>query len=233
MYDLKAHFYPAREQKDGYLGRVDLTVGDAVRIRGIAVFAKGKSAELLLRFPSFGEPPQSHIYPANKDAYFLMLRLAKAAVANHSYHYSHIPGDLDPDLSIQGQLAEKGPPRGLFSLSIDGFCMLNGITTSADPSSGKEERDIAVQFPNLPSFQDENGQLKSFPIFQGLVAAVYDDSGEKLYDRDYDAYIRKMVQNRHIRLAAQQQVHAANAHESELSVLEPQDKTTPPIVPAR
>ena len=202
MYLMKASFSPSETPKDGYLGNVSITVADAVLLRGIAVFQREGVSGYALHFPVSGERKQSYIFPLSRDGYRIMLRLAIDAMQNKHDHTACLEGTTDIRLSVTGELLEKSNADGRFSLCIDGFCKLNGITTYETPYWQPDQSHVLVHFPSLIPYQLPKDQILTHSIFHGLSSAHKAADGT-LISQDYHALITDMVRDKRAQLLRQ------------------------------
>ena len=53
MKKLSAKFYPAREEKNGYLGKASIIIADAIRLNDVSVFRSQFDDSINLRFPEY------------------------------------------------------------------------------------------------------------------------------------------------------------------------------------
>lgn len=83
MKKLTANFFPAEEQKNGYIGKANITIANAIRLNGISVFMP-EAGGIHISFPEFGEGENraSYVIPKSKEAYEAMLDVVAKAVAN-------------------------------------------------------------------------------------------------------------------------------------------------------
>ena len=199
---MKAAFSPAETPKDGYLGSVSITVADSVLLRGMALFQREGVSGYSLRFPVFGERKQSYIFPLSRDVYRSMLRLATDAMRNKHDHTACLDGLADICLSVTGELLEKANADGCFSLCIDGFCKLNGITTYETPYRQPDQSHVLVHFPSLIPHQVPKDQVLEHSIFHGLSVIRKADDGSFI-SKDYHALITDMIRDKRAQLLMQ------------------------------
>lgn len=231
-YHLSSNFYPAAEEKNGYIGMADITVANALRIRGIAVFEK--DGEHHIQFPGWGEGEdrKSYVIPASKEAYAALLAVVKKAVADPQHHFGWTTGQMNPRLEVSGKAVTEPYADARFNLSVENLCTVTGISTREvkyTKDDGKPGKFIAVDMPSLDPYEKE-GKLVYPVAFEGL-KSEYEKDGEKK-SKDFGDLInglvlaeRKKVLSRHPSLDDQvknaEQKAAQNQAEKEAPALEP------------
>lgn len=193
-YHLKAQFYPAPDPNGRCIGKADLTLNDAILIRGISVLQQERGKKLSLRFPTYGPTKQSYVLPENKAVYMQMLQVIRAAVKADGFHIAEQKGTAKLSLSVTGELVEDFLIDGFFSLVVEGFCTLDGITTYVhqNQATASLRQSAAVQLPFLPPDLTLEKKHRCLVVFQGLQNAVNPYTGEaELFD--YEAFIKELV----------------------------------------
>ena len=195
MYNLKANFYPAKEAKNGYLGFADLTVSNAIRIRGIAVFENAEGNGHHIQFPGYGEGAEARHYvvPDSKEAYAAMLNVIENALEDKEHHFGWSSGKMNPRIEVRGHAVDEPYADGRFTVEVEGLCSLHGVSTreaSYKDRDGNEKSFIAVDVPNLPPYE-KNGE-KIYPgVFEGLKSKYEKDGKEHV--KDCGHLIRNLV----------------------------------------
>lgn len=195
MYQLKSNFYPANEPKNGYIGRADVTVGNAIKMN-FSVFENENGIQV--RSQSYGE--NSFVVPHSKEAYAALCDVVKKAVESEK-HFAFERGDVDPKLSVTGTRVNEQYADGRFSVEIADFCTLNGITTSErNTADGKSF--VAVDMPNLRDAEGKavSVQTKSgdtiYPVqFEGI-KAKWTGKDEKEHSKDYGLLVTNLVKDK-------------------------------------
>lgn len=205
MYSLKANFYPASEPKNGYVGRADVTISNAVRLNNIAVF-ENEAGDLQVQFDKFGkENEYSYVVPKSKEAYAAIVGVIDAA-KKADKHFASVKGDFikDAEFTAQGVRVNEPYADGRFSLNVGDFVALNGITTQPAKTTkdGKEINWIAV---NMPPVRDQEGHVRTYTNkdgktladlqFEGLDNHWKNKDGSDAH-RDYSRVIGKVIRDK-------------------------------------
>lgn len=193
-YRMTANFYPAKEAKNGYIGFADLTIADAIRIRGIAVFEDREGSGHHIDFPSFGEKDTSFVVPSSKEAYGQMLDVIEKAVKDEN-HFGWTNGKMHLELSISGRAVNESHADGRYTLTVADVCALRGIS-SQEVEYTKDGRDssfVAINVPTLPPYE-KDGEKVYPPIFEGLKRTYEKDGKEETFDNGL--LIRNLVRSK-------------------------------------
>lgn len=200
MYGLKANFYPAAEPKEGYIGKADISVANAIRLNNISVFEHdGKRS---LSFAKFGkeENERSYIIPSSKEAYAAMLDVVSKAVDNEK-HFAFTQGKNGVRLEVHGAKVDEPYADARFFVDVGGFCSLNGISTRVVQyeKDGKQESFVSV---DLPVVRDQEGEVRMYEDREGKDRASHQfdclkdswtDKDGKEQNVDYAARLRGKV----------------------------------------
>lgn len=200
MYALKANFYPAPEPKAGYVGKADITVGNAVRLNNISVFKNEQDGTYSVASAKFGKDNErSYIIPASKETFAAMVAIVgKAAEAEK--HFAFEKGDFGVKLEVNGARVDEQYADGRFSVKVGDFCTLNGISTrEVDYKRDGEDRSfVAVDFPpvrdndgNVKLYTDHEGNQKANLQFEFLKDKYTKDGKE--VSIDYQALVNNMI----------------------------------------
>lgn len=184
MYDLKSTFYPASEPKNGYIGKADITIANAVRVNNISVFAK--DGGYAIKFADYGEN-NSYVVPKSKDAYSAMLGVVEKAVHAEG-HFGYEKGEYGVKFVARGAKVDEKYADGRYSVEIGELCTLNGITTRwvEGEKDGKAYGFVSV---DMPAVRDAEGKVHLYEKdgknvasleFQGLVSKWTDKEGKKV-----------------------------------------------------
>lgn len=191
-YSMNSNFYPAREPKNGFIGNADVTIANAIRIRGIAVFEK--DGERHISFPGFGEGDnrKSYIVPASKEAYAEFLSVVEKAVADDEKHFGWVTGDhfewdekakKFKQLDISGEAVSEPYADARFQIEIKDLCTLYGITTQEKEytKDGKTGKFIAVDPPSTTPYEKDGEKV--YPLaFEGWTNKYEKDGEKKQFD---------------------------------------------------
>lgn len=197
MYNMKSNFYPAKEPKNGYIGFADLTIANAIRIRGIAVFENHDSSGHHIQFPGYENNGKEgeYVIPASKEAYAAMLDVIEKALADKEKHFAWTTGKLDPWLKVSGVSVSEPYADGRYSVEIEDLCSLRGITTRNVDYINKEGQDasfVSVDMPKMPAYE-KDGELVYPAVFEGL---KYErEKNGKKDTKDFGLLIRNLVLN--------------------------------------
>ena len=173
MYALNANFYPAQEPKNGYVGKAQLTIGDAVRIKDISVF-QNEEGRVTLDLGEFGpeDRPRKYFVVPRKDGeldedysarhtavYGAMIDVIKKAMENEkNFGVTGGRNIYSADLSISGSAVQEPYADGRYSLYIDGFGALNGIASHVAKDKEGEEF-VSVDMPVL---RNQDGSVRLY-----------------------------------------------------------------------
>lgn len=198
-YKLTSNFYPANEPKNGYIGKADLTIAEAIKINGISVFEKDGNYNI--DFPGYEymadgeEKHNSYVLPSSKEAYASMLEAVKMAVEDQKHHFGHVNGKYNPELSVSGKKVDEPYAEGRYSLAVKDLCVLTGITSTT--RDGEKGKFVAVDMPTIGSYE-KDGELKYNAAFEGLTSK-YEKDGKEM-SKNFGALIRNMVYAEHKKL---------------------------------
>lgn len=177
MKKLTANFYAAEAPKNGYLGKADITIGNAIRINGISVFQSPKDGNFNISFPEFGEGG-SYVVPKSKEAYAAMLDVVAMAVDNDK-HFGHSKGDYGVHMDVSGKMVQETLADGRFSVEVEDICVLYGITTRKVEyeKDGNARSFTAVDLPTIGSYE-KDGEMQYQTAFEGRISAWKDREGK-------------------------------------------------------
>lgn len=196
LYNTTANFYPAMEQKNNYIGRADITVANAIKLRGIAVFVNDEG-NVNLYFPTYNlknGAKRSYIWPVSEEALADMTQVVTDAIADMEHHFGHASGKYSPLLKVTGHLVDEPYADARFSLEVEGFCTLNGISTREVEyaEDGKVNKFVAVDMPTLQPYVNKDNETVYPPIFEGLNSKYETQDGKKK-SKDYGDLIRGLI----------------------------------------
>ena len=179
-YNMKSNFYPAKEPKNGYLGMADLTIANAIRIRGIAVFENKEEAGYHIQFPGYGEGENrgSYVVPASKEAYAQMLGVVEKAIHDDN-HFGWETGTVNPQLTVRGGAVTEPYADARFAIIVEDVCTLAGVSTRVVDyeKDGKPASFVSVDYPSMPPYE-KDGEKVYPPVYEGL-KVEYEKDGEK------------------------------------------------------
>ena len=200
MYNLKANFFPAHEPKNGYIGVANLTIGNAIRINGIAVFDNHDNGGHHIQFPGYGEGDKagSYVIPSSKEAYAAMLDVVEKAIGNEN-HFGWSAGEMNPRMSVSGIAVEEPLADGRFSIDIQDLCSLRGVTTREVnyTEAGNVKSFVSVDMPSLPPYTNRENKTVYPNVFEGLVSKYEKDGHPK--EKDFGQLIRDLVLSERIK----------------------------------
>lgn len=231
MYNLKANFYPAKEPKNGYIGFADLTIANAIRIRGIAVFDNHDSPGHHIQFPGYeyNGHEGEYVIPASKEAYAAMLGVVEKAIEDKEQHFAWATGKMDPWLKVSGVPVIEPYADGRFSIEVEDLCTLRGITTRHVDYKNREGQDasfVSVDMPKLPAYE-KDGEMVYPAVFEGLKYEREKDG--KKDTKDYGLLIRNIVRNAREKLQEQHPSLDARVSDAEQRAAYTTDDKTAPV----
>ena len=197
MEHLFANFHAAQEPKRGgnseytYIGKANLTIGDAVRLNGISVFENEKNGQFSIDFPGFGEGGE-YVIPKSPEAYAAMRDvIAKAAKSQEGYAYEL--GNNNPDIIVTGKQVNEPYADARFTIEIGDMVALYGVSTRIAGHEGNEF--VAVDFPNIGEPYEVDGQKHYNKAFEGIVAK-WPDKDVNEHTTDYGQHLNMMVRGK-------------------------------------
>ena len=176
MKRMTANFYPASEPKNGYIGKADITIGNAIRLNGISVF-KSPEHGINISFPEFGDGA-SYVVPKSKEAYAAMLEVVSMATINDK-HFGYNTGEYGVHMDVKGKMVNEPYADGRFSVEVDDVCVLYGITTRnvEFEKEGKDRSFTAVDLPTIGSYE-KDGETQYQTAFEGRISSWKDKEGK-------------------------------------------------------
>lgn len=232
MDRLSANFYAAEEPKrfEGkpyidpetkeekvsqggfYVGKANITVGNAYRLEDISVFQMDDGAHTL-RFPDFpgvdrdtNQPTRvSFVVPKSHDAYAAMVDVVIAARESER-GFAFTQGNYNPQVTIHGNLVnetrEDGSiiADGRYTAEIGDVCVVRGISTRpAEYKDGDEtKRFVAVDIPNCldandkPSTYEKDGETRYNKVFTPLISR-WTDKDDQQKSKNYGSLFKRLV----------------------------------------
>lgn len=179
MKKLTANFFPAEEKKNGYIGKANITIADAIRLNGISVFAP-ETGGVNISFPEFGEGEnrRSYVVPKSKEAYEALLTVVAKAVGNDN-HFGFTSGEYGPHMDVHGRTVNEPYADARFSIDVADVCTLHGVTTRVVPyeKDGKDRSFVSVDKPTIATYKDKEGNDQYRPAFEGRVSVWKDQEG--------------------------------------------------------
>lgn len=186
MYELKANFYPASEKKMGYIGKADITIGNAVKINNISVFDKADGSGINLGFAEYGEN-NSYVVPKSKEAYAAMRDVVAKAVESDK-HFGFEKGSYGVKFEARGTKVDEKYADGRYSVEVGDLCTLNGITSHwvEFEKDGQKRGFVSV---DMPAVRNADGKVRMYTNadnkevasleFQGIVSTWTDKAGKE------------------------------------------------------
>lgn len=177
MKKLTANFYPAQEPKNGYIGKANITIADAIRINGISVFAP-KEGTFHISFPEFAEG-RSYVVPRSSEAYEAMLEVVVKAVINDEKHFGFTTGEYGPNMEVHGKAVNEPYADARFSIDVADICTLYGVSTRVVEYSkdGKDRSFVSVDKPTIATYENAEGETQYRAAFEGRVSVWKDKEG--------------------------------------------------------
>lgn len=195
MKKLTANFFPAKEQKNGYIGKANITIADAIRINGISVFAP-ETGGINIAFPEYGEGEnrRSYVVPKSKEAYEALLTAVTMAVGDEKNHFGFTTGDYGPHLEVHGRAVNEPHADARFSIEVEDICVLYGLSTRVVDykKDGQDRSFVSVDKPTIAVYQDKEGHDHYRPAFEGRVSVWTDLEGTE-HKRDWGQLIEGLV----------------------------------------
>lgn len=209
MLTLKANFRPVDPSENGPIGYADITVANALRLNGVAVFEKeGKRS---LAFTKYGPNNEySYVVPRSPEAYAAMLGVVEKAIASEK-GFAVAPGQNKIEFEVTGARVEEPYADGRFSVMVGNLCALNGIATREVEfeKDGKPEKFVSV---DLPVQLDGDGRTKMYTNKKGKEVAShqYDFLVRKWTNKEgqekrfnYSQFVGNMIRGKRAELGAQ------------------------------
>ena len=197
MEHLFANFHAAQEPKRGgnseytYIGKANLTIGDAIRLNSISVFENEKNGHFSIDFPGFGDSGE-YVIPKSKEAYAAMCSvIADAAKSKEGYAYQL--GENNPDIIVTGKQVTEPYADARFTIEVGDMVALYGVSTRIAGREGNEF--VAVDFPNIGEPHEVNGQTYYNKAFDGIVSKWQDKDGNE-HTTDYHQLLNMMVKGK-------------------------------------
>lgn len=194
MKKLTANFFPAEEQKNGYIGKANITIADAIRINGISVFAP-ESGGINISFPEFGEGEnrRSYVVPKSKEAYEALLAVVAKAVSSDK-HFGFTTGEYGPHMEVHGKAVNEPYADARFSIEVEDICVLYGLTTRVVDyeKDGQDRSFVSVDKPTIATYKDKEGNDQYRPAFEGRVSVWKDREGVE-QKRDWGQLMQGLV----------------------------------------
>lgn len=189
MKKMTANFRPAQEPKNGYIGKADITIANAIRLNGISVF-RDEDNNINLNFPGFGDGA-SYVVPKSKEAYADMREVVAMAVDSDN-HFGYNKGDYGIHLDVTGKLVEEPYADGRFSVDVADVCVLYGITTNKVEyeRDGEHRSFVAVDLPSIGSYE-KDGERQYQTAFEGRISSWTRDGVD--YKKDYGQLMHGLV----------------------------------------
>lgn len=192
MKKLTANFYPANEPKNGYIGKANITIADAIRLNGISVFQNAMDGTINISFPEFGDGA-SYVVPKSKEAYAAMAAVVAKAVENEK-HFGYTTGEYGPFMNVTGHAVSEPYADARFSIEVEDTCILYGISTRVVDyqKDGKDHSFVSVDFPTIGTYENAEGELQYRRAFDGRVSKWTDREGKE-QSRDYGQLLNGLV----------------------------------------
>jgi len=192
MKKLTANFYPANEPKNGYIGKANITIADAIRLNGISVFQNAKDDTINLSFPEFGDGV-SYVVPKSKEAYAAMAAVVAKAIENEK-HFGYSTGEYGPFMNVTGHAVSEPYADARFSIDVEDICTLYGISTRVVDykKDGKDHSFVSVDFPTIGTYENTQGETQYRRAFDGRVSKWTDREGKE-QSRDYGQLLNGLV----------------------------------------
>ena len=191
MFKMTSNFYPAEEPKNGYIGKADLTIAEAIRINGISVFEN--NGVIGMRLPEYERRDnglrESYVIPKSTEVYASMLKTIEMAVKDEKYHFGHVNGKYNPFISVSGKKVDEPYADGRFSIDIENTCTLYGVKTRI--RNAEKEPFVAVDMPTISKYTNSENEVVYKPAFEGLTYKHMRDGKEEY--KHFDTLIKNLV----------------------------------------
>lgn len=194
MYKLLANFSPAAEEKNGYIGKADVTVADAIRINGISVF-KNQDGTYSFRLPEHNGK-YKNISLADGVSAAMVDAIGRAVEAEN--HFSVVDGERSvrmvdyenekANLTIAGKAVKEPYADGRYTMELAGFGTFSGITTHVVPyeKDGEKRTFVSVDMPKIRNVDgtvrmstNADGKEVATEEFTGIIRKSLDANGEE------------------------------------------------------
>lgn len=201
MKKLNANFYPAKEEKNGYLGKADITIAEAIRLNGISVF-RGRDGAVNIRFPEYeltpGGDKLSYVTPKNPEAYAALCSVVGNAIEAEN-HFGYItgtylknqPGDR---IEVHGKAVQEPYADARFNVDIGDMVSLHGIRTyrQSYEKNGRTGQFTAVKMPVINTWETSEGEKRYQHAFEGRIRTGTDLEGKE-YTVDYADLLNGLI----------------------------------------
>ncbi len=228
MKKLSANFYPAKEEKNGYLGKADITIAEAIRLNGISVF-RNKDDSIGIRFPEYPLPngdKLSYVTPKSPEAYAALCSVVANAIESEK-HFGFITGTYLKNqpgerIEVHGKAVQEPYADARFNVDIADVVSLHGIRTyrQSFEKNGRTGQFTAVKMPVINTWETPEGEKRYQTAFEGRFRASTDRDGKE-FTVDYADLLnglilaeRKMVLNLDRKPGLDDKVKAAEAQKS-------------------
>lgn len=200
MKKLNANFYPAKEEKNGYLGKADITIAEAIRLNGISVF-RGKDGAINLRFPEYtvGDGDKlSYVTPKSAEAYAALCSVVGNAIEAEN-HFGYITGTYlknqpGEGIDVHGKAVQEPYADARFNVDIADMVSLHGIRTyrQSYEKNGRSGQFTAVRMPIINSWETPEGEKRYQPAFEGRILSGTNQEGQE-FTIDYADMLNGLI----------------------------------------
>lgn len=178
MKKLSANFYPAKEEKNGYLGKANITIADAIRLNDVSVFRSRFDDSINLRFPEYeisGGEKLSYVTPKSPEAYAALCGVVAQAMENEN-HFGFITGTYLKNqpgerIEVHGKAVQEPYADARFNVDIADVVSLHGIRTYRESfeKNGRKGQFTSVKMPIIRSYETAEGEKRYQQAFEGRI----------------------------------------------------------------
>lgn len=244
MKKLSAFFTPAKEEKNGYLGKATILIADGISLEDVSVFRSQYDDSVYIRFPQFEVGNEgkklSYVTYDNDEVYAAMCSVVAQAMESEK-HFAFIPGTYfknEPGerIEVHGKAVQEPYADARFTVDVAGMVTLHGIKThrQAFEKGGRKGEFTAVTIPVVRSYETNDGEKHYQKPYQGRIRNGIRQDGTE-FTVDYGDMLqglvlaeRKIVLNLDRKPSLSDTVKAAEASKSE-----PAAQDAPAVEPER
>lgn len=202
MKKISAFFNPAKEEKNGYLGKATIIIADGISLEDVSVFRSQYDGTPYIRFPQFevGQEGRklSYVTYDNDEVYAAMCSVVAQAMESEK-HFAFIPGSYlknEPGerIEVHGKAVQEPYADARFTVDVAGMVTLHGIKThrQAFEKNGRKGEFTAVRLPVVRSYETADGETHYQHPFQGRIRSGTLDDGTE-FTIDYADMLQGLV----------------------------------------
>ncbi len=200
MKKLSAFFSPAKEEKNGYLGKATIIVADAIDLKGVSVF-RSKDDAINIRFPQFEVGTEgrklSYVTYSTDEVYAAMCSVVAQAMENEN-HFAFQPGTYLKNqpgerLEVHGKPVQEQYADARFTVDVAGMVTLHGLSTNRQSyeKDGKQGQYTLVKLPTISTYEVD-GEKRYQKAFEGRIRTGTLEDGTE-YSIDYGDLLQGLI----------------------------------------